>query len=68
MSDRCGFTGCPNAAALRCAKCGLPLCGEHAAECAAEGDSIIYCQRCAAYLKARKLDGPAAATGGGRGD
>ncbi len=68
MNDPCGLTGCENSATLKCSKCSLPLCAEHAAGYETMDGPIVCCQRCAAYLRAKSPDGEKTETGGGCGD
>lgn len=67
MSSVCGFTGCANPVALRCAKCALPLCAEHAEEVVTDAGPSVFCSRCALYLRAKAQKG-AQGEGGCRAD
>jgi hypothetical protein len=65
MNGACGLTGCRNPVILRCSKCSLPLCAEHAVEHKTADGVIVCCKRCAAYLRAKAQDEDKATTGGG---
>ena len=68
MTGLCGLTGCRSVAVLKCYKCSLPLCPEHAVAFETKDGGRVCCHRCAAYLKAKSVDGEPKETGGGHAD